>query len=105
MPLALAAIDLLMVYAALALAYGIRYRLKIGPHIQAFVPFSEYQPVAFILLGTMAVVLLFKDAYRPKLSREMVDEIVMVISAATISIAVVIIYTALSHNFEYSRGV
>lgn len=87
------------------LAYVIRYSLRWGPPIKDQVTFHEYQPAAFLLLAIMIPVLMLKGAYRYRLSRDLTDDFTAVFSAATITVATVVVITFLAHNFVYSRGV
>jgi exopolysaccharide biosynthesis polyprenyl glycosylphosphotransferase len=103
--LALVLVDSTLVYLAFVLAYWMRYSLKIGPHIRDQVSFSAYQPLAPLLVGVMIAVLLSKGAYRVRLSTEVADEIITVFSAATITVASIVVVTTMLQNFSYSRGV
>ncbi len=105
LPLTLAATDVILIYAALAGAYWVRYTLGIGPQIQVRVQFAAYQPLALLLLAAMLVVLFAKGAYRPRLSTDIVDEIGSIFSATTIAVAAVVVITAMLHFDVYSRGV
>lgn len=105
LPLGMAAADALLIYAALLLAYWIRYSLEIGPQIQDRVSFGAYQPVAILMLGIMMPVLFSKGAYRSRFSTEMVDELTVIFSAATISVAAIVVITTMLERDVYSRGV
>lgn len=105
LPVALAAHDIVFVYAALLIAYWARYALGIGPRIHDAIPFSSYQGLAALLLGVMISTLALKGAYRARLSTEIVDEAATIFSAATISVAAIVVATFMLHEFEYSRGV
>lgn len=104
-PFLLAIQDTVLIYAAMSLAYWMRYGLKLGPHISDTVAFSEYQWVAFLLLSIMMPTLLAKGAYRPRLGTEIADEVMTIFSAATISVASVTVVTYMLHQLEYSRAV
>lgn len=103
--LTLAALDVVLIYGAFALAYWLRYAVKLGPSIHDLTPFSGYQSVVLLLLGIMIPALLLKGAYRSRLSTEIADEVVTVISSATISIAAVVVISFMLHQLEYSRAV
>jgi exopolysaccharide biosynthesis polyprenyl glycosylphosphotransferase len=105
LPVTLAVSDAALIYLAFVLAYWTRYSLKLGPQIHDQLTFDAYQPIAALLLGTMMPVLLLKGAYRSRLSRDVVDEIGVVFSAATTSIAAIVVVTAMLQKYQYSRGV
>jgi exopolysaccharide biosynthesis polyprenyl glycosylphosphotransferase len=105
LPWSVAALDALLIYGAFVVAYWARYSLKLGPHIQDQVPFGKYQPLALLVLGIMMSILLIKGAYRSRLSTEIVDELATIFSSATITVATIVVITAMLHQFEYSRGV
>ncbi len=105
LPVFLAGLDILLIYAALVLAYWVRYSLKVGPQIHEQLTFAAYQPIALLLLGIMMPVLLVKGAYRVRLSTDIVDELVVIVSAVTISIASIVVVQEMLQRYEYSRGV
>lgn len=105
LPLTLALTDGLLIYAAFALAYWVRYSLAVGPLIQQRVSFAAYQPLALLLLGIMMSVLLIKGAYRIRMSTDVVDEIAVIFSAATITVGAIVVITTMLHQDLYSRGV
>jgi exopolysaccharide biosynthesis polyprenyl glycosylphosphotransferase len=104
-PFAVALMDASLLYSAFVLAYWLRYDLRVGPHIQDSTKFLDYLPVSFLLLATMMAVLFFKGAYRTRLGTEIVDEFATVFSSATISVASVVVITAMLNKYQYSRGV
>lgn len=104
-PLTMAALDACLIYAAFILAYWLRYTLKLGPHIQDHITIWRYQPLAGLLLLVMMLVLLLKDAYRRRMSRDVVAESITIFSASTISVAAIVVVTAMLHQWEYSRAV
>ncbi|HEX8917326.1 MAG TPA: sugar transferase [Chloroflexota bacterium] len=104
-PIVVVVCDSVMIYSAFVLAYWVRYALKVGPHIQESVSFSGYQPVALFLLGIMIPLLAVKGAYRSRLSRDVVDEAGLIFSTATITVASIVVITAMLHDYQYSRGV
>lgn len=104
-PIVLALTDALLGYGAFVAAYWVRYTLRLGPTIQEQVSFGGYQPLALMLLGVLLPVLLLKGAYRPRLGNELVDEAALVFSATTISVATIVVVTAMAHQYLYSRGV
>jgi exopolysaccharide biosynthesis polyprenyl glycosylphosphotransferase len=104
-PLTVALLDIVLIYEAFALAYVVRYELKIGPAIHQNIGFSAYQPVGLLLLAIMIPVLFVKDAYRPRMSTEVVDEFITVFSATTIAVAAIVVIQAMLQQYEYSRGV
>jgi exopolysaccharide biosynthesis polyprenyl glycosylphosphotransferase len=104
-PITMAVVDALLIYGAFILAYWLRYTLKLGPHIQEHITFWRYQPLAGLLLLVMLVVLLLKDAYRRRMSRDVVAEAITIFSASTISVAAIVVVTAMLHQWEYSRAV
>lgn len=105
LPYTLVLSDAVLIYSAFILAYWIRYSLEIGPPIQQRVAFDAYQPLAGLLLGIMVGVLLLKGAYRTRMSTDVVDEFIAVFSAATISVAGIVVITSMLHQDQYSRGV
>jgi exopolysaccharide biosynthesis polyprenyl glycosylphosphotransferase len=104
-PVAVAGLDVIGMYCAFALAYFVRYRLAIGPQIQQQLPFSAYQPVALMLIVLMLPILTVKGAYRFRMSPELLDEFGTIFSTATISVAAIVVITAMLHQWGYSRGV
>lgn len=105
LPVGLLGLDLALAYTAFILAYWIRYSLKLGPAIHEQISFSAYQPVVLLLLGVLMPVLLVKGAYRLRMSTEMVDEAVTVFSGVTITVAAIVVITAMLQRYVYSRGV
>ena len=105
LPFALLTLDLAMTYAAFVLAYWVRYTLKIGPHIHEQLSFAAYQPLGALLLGLMMPVLFSKGAYRTQLSTELADEVSIIFSAGTITVASIVVVTAMLQQWQYSRGV
>jgi len=101
----MAAVDGGLIYGAFALAYYVRYVLKIGPAISDQISFSRYQPVALLLVPLILFVLTARGAYRSRMSTEIVDEIAHIFSAATITTAIIIVLETMTRNFQYSRGV
>ena len=104
-PLTIVALDAALIYAAFILAYWLRYTLQLGPHIQQHISFWQYQPLTVILVIVMMLVLASKDAYRRRMSRDVVAEAITIFSASTISVAVIVVVTAMLHQWEYSRAV
>lgn len=104
-PYSLVLSDAILIYIAFVLAYWVRYSLGVGPQIQQRVAFDAYQPLAGLLLGIMVLVLLLKGAYRTRMSTDVVDELTAVFSAATVSVAGIVVITAMLHQDQYSRGV
>jgi exopolysaccharide biosynthesis polyprenyl glycosylphosphotransferase len=104
-PLTMASLDACLIYGAFILAYWLRYTLKLGPHIQQHIDFWRYQPLAALLLLVMMLVLVLKDAYRRRMSRDVVAEAITIFSASTISVAAIVVVTAMLHQWEYSRAV
>lgn len=105
LPVTMALVDAGMIYLAFVLAYWVRYTLKVGPQIQQQLSFDAYQPVAILLLGTMLPVLLLKGAYRPRMSSDIIDEAGLIFSSSTISVAAIVVVSAMLQRYEYSRGV
>lgn len=104
-PATMAALDASLIYGAFILAYWMRYTLKLGPHIQEHITFWRYQPLAALLVCVMMLVLASKDAYRRRMSRDVVAEAITIFSASTISVAAIVVITAMLHQWEYSRAV
>jgi exopolysaccharide biosynthesis polyprenyl glycosylphosphotransferase len=104
-PVLVLGVDVLTVYAAFVVAYVLRYHYKLGGHVKSDIAFGQYQPVAFMLICILIPVLLLKGAYRYRLSKDVADDFTTVFSAATISIAAVVIIAYFSGHFLYSRGV
>lgn len=102
--LGVALLDVLVIGLALGLAYWLRYDLQLGPALQQTVGFGAYQGLALVLMGILLPTLLLKGAYRPRLSTEIVDEAGIIISAATLSVAALLVITFMLHQFEYSRA-
>lgn len=105
LPAGLALLDAGLIYAAFVLAYWIRYSLKAGPQIHDQIAFGAYQPLAVLLLGTMMPILVFKGAYRPRMTTEIADEFAVIFSTATITVAAIVVITAMLQQYQYSRGV
>jgi len=103
--LPLAVIDAALIYVAFMLAYWLRYILKVGPHIQQQISFQMYQPVVVLLLAIMLPTLLIKGAYRARMSTELMGEFATIFSAGTISVALLVVTTAILRHWVYSRGV
>lgn len=103
--LAMGCQDALLINAALVLAYWVRSRVHVGSGGYHAIPFSSYQGLALLLLGLMIPALFIKGAYRRRLGMESVEEMGAIISAATLTIAGVLVITYMLHLFEYSRGV
>ncbi len=104
-PAFLAGLDAALILLAFAAAYWTRYSLKLGPHIQDQVSAGQYLPLVALLLLVLMCVMTLKGAYSTSLSRESVDEITVIVSSATISIAAIVVTTTMLHRYEYSRGV
>lgn len=104
LPSVLVVSDVVLVVAAVGLAYWVRYSLKLGPQIQDQVPLTLYEPLAVLLIAVIVPVLLLKGAYTVRLGRETVDEVVTVASSTTISVAAIVVVTAMLHQYVYSRG-
>lgn len=103
-PVALVSADAAMVIIAFLLAYWLRYTAEVGPQIQQRVAIGRYAPLAALLLAIILPVLMIKGAYTAKLGRELVDDMVTVFSAATISVAGLVVITTMLHQYDYSRG-
>jgi len=93
-PLTIVALDASLIYAAFILAYWLRYTLQLGPHIQQQITFWRYQPLAALLVLVMMLVLMAKDAYRRRMSRDVVAEAIIIFSASTISVAAILLTLA-----------
>jgi exopolysaccharide biosynthesis polyprenyl glycosylphosphotransferase len=104
-PLLLVILDLGLVYLAFVAAYWVRYDLKIGPTIRDQLGFDAYLPLVLPLLSLMFVSLWVKGAYRLRLGAEFEDEISTIFSAATITVATIVVITAMLQKYQYSRGV
>ena len=105
MPAVLVSVDAALVYAAFVAAYWVRYTLGLGPHIQDWIAFQAYQPLAPLIFGLMLLVLMVKGAYRVRLGREVVDEFSLIFSASTITVATVVVITSMLREYVYSRAV
>lgn len=105
LPISLAALDATLIAAAFVLAYWLRYSLKVGPQIHEQLAFRAYVPLAILLLGIMMPVLFLKGAYRLRLGTETLDEVGTIFSAATITVAAIVVITAMLQQWQYSRGV
>lgn len=97
--------DVVAIYASFALAYWIRYTLRLGPPIREEISFGRYQPVVLLLIAVMLPVLLFKGAYRHRLGWDLTDDFTTALSAATTSVATMVVVTYMASKFLYSRGV
>jgi len=104
-PVALVSLDAVLIYSGFAVAYYVRYILKIGPQIHDRVEFDRYQPVGILLVVIMVLVLAGRGAYRQRMSREVIDEVGDILGAATITTATIVVIDAMLHQFQYSRGV
>lgn len=106
-PVILALIDLALVYLAFMVAYWVRYDLQLGPAIQARdqLGFQAYLPLVVPLVVFMLTTLWAKGAYRMRMGNEMQDDITSTLSAATITVATIVVLTAMLHQYQYSRGV
>jgi exopolysaccharide biosynthesis polyprenyl glycosylphosphotransferase len=105
LPWTLALTDVALIYAAFALAYWVRYDLEIGPQIKSRVSFEAYQPLALLVTAIMVVILFTKSAYRPRLSTDVVDEVGTIMSAATLTVGLMVVVTAMLQQEQYSRAV
>ncbi len=105
LPISLAILDAILIAAAFVLAYWLRYSLKVGPPIHEQLAFRAYVPLAVLLLGIMMPVLFVKGAYRLRMGTETLDEVGTIFSAATITIATIVVITAMLQQWQYSRGV
>ncbi|MGI8967924.1 MAG: sugar transferase [Chloroflexota bacterium] len=101
----LAALDAVLILTAFLLAYWIRYTLGVGPQIQQRASLQSYLPLALLLFATMGAVLFAKGAYRARMSNDVVDEMGTVVSAATLTVGVLVVITTMVHKALYSRGV
>src|SRR5947209_14792757 len=90
--------DGVLIYAALIVAYWLRRGLHPGLSPSEVIPFSQYQGVALLLLGIMMPALLLKGAYRARLGIEIIDEMVIIFSAATIAVAAIVVITFMLHQ-------
>lgn len=104
-PLALVLLDVYLIFVAFIIAYWMRYQLKVGPTITEQLSFAQYRPIGALLIGLLVPVLAIKGAYRTRMSREVVHEAATVFSASTITIAAIVVITAMLHKWLYSRGV
>lgn len=104
-PIILALFDLGVVYLAFLAAYWTRYDLRLGPHIRDQLGFDAYFPLLLPLLALMLVALWAKGAYRLRLGNELQDDFTVAFSAATISVATIVILAAMLQQYQYSRGV
>jgi exopolysaccharide biosynthesis polyprenyl glycosylphosphotransferase len=105
LPAIQACTDAGLIYGAFVLAYWVRYTLQIGPRIQSYVDFGAYQPLGALLLLTMLSVLVFKGAYRVRMSMDVVDDLGTIVSASTITVGLIVVVTTLVQRGTYSRGV
>ncbi len=103
--ISLAALDTVLIAVAFVLAYWLRYSLKIGPVIHEQLAFRAYEPLALLLLGIMMPVLAIKGAYRLRMGTEILDEVGTIFSSATITVAAIVVITAMLQQWQYSRGV
>lgn len=103
-PVCLVAIDCSLVYVAFLLAYQLRYTFKLGPQIQAHMTLENYWPIGAMLIGIMIPTLVFKGGYASRFGRELLDEVVTVFSAATITMAAIVVVTTMTHHWDWSRG-
>lgn len=105
LPASLAVLDAVLIAAAFVIAYWLRYSLKVGPQIHEQMAFRAYEPLAALLLGIMMPVLLVKGAYRLRMGTEILDEFGTIFSSATITVAAIVVITAMLQQWQYSRGV
>lgn len=105
LPVALAALDTVLIAVAFVLAYWLRYSLEVGPAIHEQLAFRAYEPLALLLLGIMLPVLAIKGAYRRRMGTELLDEAGTIFSSATITVAAIVVITAMLQQWQYSRGV
>lgn len=103
-PVILVLMDASLVYAAFLLAYQLRYTFKLGPEIRAQMTLSKYGPLAALLLAIMIPTLLVKGGYGSRFGRELLDEVVTVFSASTITMAAIVVITTMTHQWDWSRG-
>jgi len=97
-------LDAVAIVLALAGAYWLRYSARLGPAIRDRVDFTAYEPLAVLLLAVMLAVLFAKGAYRLRMATEVVDEVLMVFSAATLTIGAIVVIAAMVNKYVYSRG-
>lgn len=105
LPISLAVLDAVLIATAFVLAYWFRYSLKVGPQIHEQLAFRAYVPLAVLLLGIMMPVLFLKGAYRLRMGTETLDEAGTIFSSATITVAAIVVTSAMLHQWQYSRGV
>jgi exopolysaccharide biosynthesis polyprenyl glycosylphosphotransferase len=103
-PLGLVVIDCALVYLAFLLAYQLRYTFKLGPGIRAQMTLGNYWPLAAMLVAIMIPTLVVKGGYGSRFGRELLDEVVTVFSAATITMAAIVVITTMTHEWDWSRG-
>lgn len=104
------AIDLILINAAFAAAYWLRYKLGIiwGPvHGRNNVPYSFWLHFQLLLNCLMAATFILGGLYRRRLGLEWLGEIFAIARAATVGMAAAIIVTYLFDKLidQHSRGV
>lgn len=99
--------DLAVVYVAFVASYWVRYDLQLGPAIRPGdkLGFESWAPLILPLLALMLVTLWIKGAYRLRMGNELQDDLTSAFSAATITIATLVVVTSMLHQYEYSRAV
>lgn len=97
--------DLAVVYVAFAAAYWVRYDLRLGPAIQDQLGFGAWAPLILPLMILMLISLWAKGAYRLRLGDEIQDDVTAAFSAATITVATIVVLTSMFHQYQYSRAV
>ena len=99
----LVVIDLAVVYVAFVTAYWVRYDLLIGGAIKDSLGFSAWTPLIVPLLVLMLIALWAKGAYRLRMGDELQDDVTSAFSAATISVATIVVLTSMLQQYQYSR--
>jgi exopolysaccharide biosynthesis polyprenyl glycosylphosphotransferase len=104
-PAILAIADIGTVYLAFLGSYYVRYDLSLGPRVRDNLGIDAYLPLLPGLFALVLASMWFKGAYRLRLGKEIEDDITATFSAATISVATLIVVTAMLQHYQYSRGV
>jgi exopolysaccharide biosynthesis polyprenyl glycosylphosphotransferase len=102
MPIARAAIDALVVFAAFGIAYWLRYELEIGGEVLPGFsqPFSFFlDSVIFQLIVVTVVVFQLRGIYRLPRWTSFLDEALIIASSATTAMAIIILYSYLQRFF------
>ena len=88
-------VDVLLIYAAFALAHWLRYDIQLGRDIydpQSYRNLDAFYPIILAFMAVLIVILHFKGFYRLPRAAPWFDYVGIIISAVTTALALVIMW-------------